>query len=275
LISEDAQYEAYKTALQIMKNKPVVIRTLDAGGDKFMSAAEESESSKNPLLGRRSIRLTLAHTGIFKTQLRALLRAGVHGDLRVMLPLIVSLDEIKAARALIAEAKKELDEQKIPFKRNVPVGIMVETAAAALSSDVLAKKSDFFSIGTNDLTQYSLAIDRENPDVAPLYDEFHLTILRLIKTTVDNAKKADIPLSVCGEMAGNPAGALTLIALGADTLSMTASSVQKVKYAVSRFSKKELAETVKNILSAPKNTSAGKTIRARVNARLRLTSNSI
>ncbi|GMO46841.1 MAG: phosphoenolpyruvate--protein phosphotransferase [Treponemataceae bacterium] len=275
VISEDAQYEAYKTALQIMKGKPVVIRALDAGGDKFMSGARVSDMPANPLLGRRSIRFTLAHPDIFKTQLRALLRAGVHGDLRVMLPLVVSLDEIKAARALIAEAKKELAEQKILFKKNVPVGIMVETAAAALSTDALAKKSDFFSIGTNDLTQYSLAIDRENPEVAPLYDEFHLAILRLIKTAVDNAKQAGIPVSVCGEMAGHPAGALALIALGADTLSMTASSIQKIKYAVSRFSKKELADMAKEILCAPKSTSAEKIIRARVNTRLRLIRNLI
>jgi phosphotransferase system enzyme I (PtsI) len=261
LISEDTQYEAYKTVLEIMKGKPVVIRTLDAGGDKFLSAADEkSDTSENPLLGQRSIRLTLAHPDMFKTQLRALLRASVHGNLRIMLPLIVSLDEVKAARALYNEAKKELAEQNIAFKKNIPLGIMVETAAAALSSDVFAKHCGFFSIGTNDLTQYSLAIDRGNESVAPLYNEFHLTVLRLIKATVDNARKAAIPVSVCGEMAGMPEGAALLAGFGIDTLSMTSSSISKVTYALSHFTKKELTQIAKETLAFQKGTDAGKII---------------
>jgi phosphotransferase system enzyme I (PtsI) len=258
-ISEDEQFEAYKTALELMKSKPVVIRTLDAGGDKFISASQEkADVSKNPLLGRRSIRFSLAYPVIFKQQLRALLRASVYGDLRIMLPLVVSLEEIKAARVLFEQAKKELAAKKIPFKKNIPVGIMVETAAAALSSDVFARHCDFFSIGTNDLTQYSLAIDRENPLVSHLYNEFHLTILRLIKTTITNAKKAKIPVSVCGELAGTPEGAAMLVALGVDTLSMTSSSIIKVKNALAKRQKKELEVKAKNIFLKPSDTNAQK-----------------
>jgi phosphotransferase system enzyme I (PtsI) len=258
-ISEDAQFEAYKTALEIMRDKPVVIRTLDAGGDKFISAShEKADVSRNPLLGRRSIRLSLARPEIFKQQLRALLRASVYGNLRIMLPLVVSLEEVKAARFLFEQAKKELIAKKIPFKKDIPFGIMIETAAASLCSDVLAKHCDFFSIGTNDLTQYSLAIDRENPLVSPLYNEFHLTILRLIKATVDGAKKAKIPVSVCGEMAGNPQGAAMLTALGIDTLSMTSSSIHIIKSALAKCSKKELALKAKNILLSPLSTDVQK-----------------
>ena len=267
-ISEDAQFEAYKTALELMKDKPVVIRTLDTGGDKFISAAQQkTDVSKNPLLGRRSIRLSLAYPEIFKQQLRALLRASVYGDLRIMLPLVVSLEEVKAARVLFEQARKELAAKKIPFKKNIPVGIMVETAAAALSSDVFARHCDFFSIGTNDLVQYSLAIDRENPLVSHLYNEFHLTILRLIKTIIANAKKAKIPVSVCGEMAGTPDGAAMLAALGIDTLSMASSSIGKIKHALSKHQKKELEIKAKNIFLSPFDTDAKKIFLARRTAK--------
>ena len=267
-IAEDAQFEAYKKALELMKGKPVVIRTLDAGGDKFISAAQQkADGSKNPLLGRRSIRLSLAYPEIFKQQLRALLRASVYGDLRIMLPLVVSLEEVKAARALFEQAKKELSSKKIPYKKHIPIGIMVETAAAALSSDVFARHCDFFSIGTNDLVQYSLAIDRENPLVSHLYNEFHLTILRLIKIIIGSAKKAKIPVSVCGEMAGTPEGAAMLVALGIGTLSMASSSIGKIKHALSNHQKKELAIKAKNILLSPDATDVRKIFAARRTAK--------
>jgi phosphotransferase system enzyme I (PtsI) len=164
---------------------------------------------------------------------------------------------------LFEQAKKELAAKKFPFKKNIPVGIMVETAAAALSSDVFARHCDFFSIGTNDLAQYSLAIDRENPLVSRLYNEFHLTMLRLIKTTIANAKKAKIPVSVCGEMAGNPEGAAILAALGVDTLSMASSSIGKIKTALARRHKKELEIKAKNILLSPSDTDTQKIFLAR------------
>jgi phosphotransferase system enzyme I (PtsI) len=267
-ISEDAQYEAYKTALEIMDGRPVVIRTLDAGGDKLVDSLGRADTSANPLLGLRSVRFTLANPDIFLTQFRALLRASVHGNLKIMLPLVTCIDEVRESRKLLARAKKELRERHIPFDKNVPLGIMVETPACALSSDVFAHHSDFFSIGTNDLTQYSLAVDRENPDVSRLFSEFHLAVARMIKLTSDNARKAGIPVSACGEMAGTEEGALLLFALGVETLSVSPSSIEKIKRAFSRFTKKELRMTAKEILFAPETSDIrgylGKLLRRRV-----------
>lgn len=179
--SEETQFEAYKKVLQIMEDKPVTIRTLDAGGDKLINSVDlPNYDEKNPLMGLRAVRLSLAHPNVFKTQIRALYRAGLYGNLRIMLPLITSVEQVRQCLAIIEEAKKELDFEKIPYKADIPIGIMVETAAAAIMSDCLAKVSDFFSLGTNDLTQYTLGIDRENMHVAGLYNEFSLAVLRLI-----------------------------------------------------------------------------------------------
>ena len=187
--SEETQFEAYKKVLQIMEDKPVTIRTLDAGGDKLINSVDlPNYDEKNPLMGLRAVRLSLAHPNVFKTQIRALYRAGLYGNLRIMLPLITSVEQVRQCLAIIEEAKKELDFEKIPYKADIPIGIMVETAAAAIMSDCLAKVSDFFSLGTNDLTQYTLGIDRENMHVAGLYNEFSLAVLRLIQTTVINAE---------------------------------------------------------------------------------------
>jgi phosphotransferase system enzyme I (PtsI) len=265
-VPEDVQFEAYRAALETMKRKPVVIRTLDAGGDKFVEAVQDDKSlrrppEENPLLGERSIRLTLAHPDLLKKQLRALYRASVYGDLRIMLPLVVSLAEIRAVRALAAEVKNRLASENIPFNRRTPVGIMVETPAAALASDAFAPYSDFFSIGTNDLTQYSLGIDRENPAVSALYDEFHLSVLRLVKTTADNALAAGVPVSVCGEMAGTPEGAVFLAGAGINTLSMASPLIPRIKHTLAQFSSEELAEIARAALAARKDTSSHETVK--------------
>ncbi len=247
--SEDGQFAAYKKVLQSMGNKPVTIRTIDAGGDKIVGAAEiTAHNEKNPLMGQRAIRLSLAYPSQLKTQFKALYRASVFGNLKIMLPLITSVEQVEKALEIAQKAKDELREEGKDFIEDVPIGIMVETAAAAMTADCLAKKSAFFSIGTNDLTQYTIGVDRENAQVAPLYDEFHLAVLRLIERTVQEAQKAKISVSVCGEMAGRPASALVLAGMGIRTLSMSAKKITEIKEVLSRFTISELESICKEKL---------------------------
>ena len=239
--NEDEQFEAYKHVLTIMKDKPVTIRTLDAGGDKLINSVDiPSFNEKNPLMGMRAIRLSLAYPQVLKTQLRALYRASVYGKLRIMLPLITSAEQVEQSLVIVDEVKKELAAENISFDDKVPVGIMIETAAAALTSDCLAKISDFFSLGTNDLTQYTLGVDRENSNVSGLYDEFNLAVLRLIAITITNAKKYGINLSVCGEMAGRHDSILVLGGLGIRSLSMSPNLISRTKHLLSQFTVAEL-----------------------------------
>ena len=239
--NEDEQFEAYKHVLTVMKDKPVTIRTLDAGGDKLINSVDiPSFNEKNPLMGMRAIRLSLAYPQVLKTQLRALYRASVYGKLRIMLPLITSTEQVEQSLVIVDEVKKELAAEHIPFDDKVPVGIMIETAAAALTSDCLAKTSDFFSLGTNDLTQYTLGVDRENSNVSGLYDEFNLAVLRLIAITITNAKKYGINLSVCGEMASRHDSILVLGGLGIRSLSMSPNLISRTKHLLSQFTVAEL-----------------------------------
>ena len=239
--NEDEQFEAYKHVLTVMKDKPVTIRTLDAGGDKLINSVDiPSFNEKNPLMGMRAISLSLAYPQVLKTQLRALYRASVYGKLRIMLPLITSAEQVEQSLVFVDEVKKELAAENIPFDDKVPVGIMIETAAAALTSDCLAKISDFFSLGTNDLTQYTLGVDRENSNVSGLYDEFNLAVLRLIAITITNAKKYGINLSVCGEMAGRHDSILVLGGLGIRSLSMSPNLISRTKHLLSQFTVAEL-----------------------------------
>ncbi|MBR1535632.1 MAG: phosphoenolpyruvate--protein phosphotransferase [Treponema sp.] len=241
--SEENQFNAYKQVLETMRGKPVTIRTLDAGGDKIISSLEMSHSSseeKNPLMGLRAIRLTLANPQILRTQLRALYRASVFGNLKIMLPLITSVEQVEEALAIAAKVRDELKSENIPFKADVPIGIMIETAAAAMISDCLAKRADFFSIGTNDLTQYTLGVDRENALVAPLYDEFHLAVLRLLHKTIKAAESEGIAVSVCGEMASRTESAMVLAGMGVRTLSMSPKLITSVKELLSKMSVGEL-----------------------------------
>ena len=239
--SEQTQLEAYKYVLETMGDKPVTIRTLDAGGDKLINSVDIPVfEEKNPLMGLRAVRLSLACPNVLKTQLRALYRAGVYGNLKIMFPLITSVDQVKQCLELIAQVKAELTTEKIPFKEDIPVGIMVETAAAAVIADCLAKVSDFFSLGTNDLTQYTLGVDRENQHVAGLYNEFNLAVLRLIQTTAHAANEANIPVSVCGEMAGRQDSIMVLGGMGIRNLSMSPKLISSTKELLSRFTIQEL-----------------------------------
>ena len=239
--SEQTQFEAYKAVLEIMGDKPVTIRTLDAGGDKLINSVDiPILDEKNPLMGLRAVRLSLANPQVFKTQLRALYRASVYGNLKIMFPLISSVSQVRECLKIAKEVQDELASENIPFKKDIPVGIMVETAGAALVSDCLGKLCDFFSLGTNDLTQYTLAVDRENPHVADLYNEFNLAVLRLIQMTLNSAQDANIPVSVCGEMAGRADSVMVLGGMGIRTLSMSPKLISSTKELLSRFSIKEL-----------------------------------
>ena len=239
--SEQTQFEAYKSVLQIMGDKPVTIRTLDAGGDKLINSVDlPNIEEKNPLMGLRAVRLSLEYPNILKTQLRALYRASVYGNLEIMFPLITSVDQVKECLELINVVKAELDAEKIPYQADIPVGIMIETAAAALVTDCLSKVSDFFSLGTNDLTQYTLGVDRENPHVSGLYNEFNLAVLRLIEITIRSAKENNVPIAVCGEMAGRQDSVMVLAGMGIRTLSMSPKLISSTKELLSRFTIAEL-----------------------------------
>ena len=239
--SEENQFEAYKYVLSAMQGKPVTIRTLDAGGDKLINSVEFPVlEEKNPLMGLRAVRLSLKCPNVLKTQLRALYRASVYGNLEIMFPLISSYCQVKQCLELVNEVKKELTAEGIPFKHSIPIGIMIETAAAALISDCLAKTCDFFSLGTNDLTQYTLAVDRENPHVAELYNEFSLSVLRLIEMTISSANAANIPIAVCGEMASRQDSVMVLAGMGIRNLSMSPKMISGTKELLSRFTIQEL-----------------------------------
>jgi phosphotransferase system enzyme I (PtsI) len=224
---EDEQYRAYRRVVEAFVGKPVVIRTFDIGGDKLPIGGFPAEP--NPFLGWRAIRMCIDQPEMFRTQLRALLRAAVHGDLRIMLPLIVTLDEVLAARRLLDEAAAELQARGAEFRADVPLGVMIETPAAAVAGDTLTRDVDFFSIGTNDLVQYTLAVDRGNANLAPRFTPLHPAVLRLIKRTVEVAELGDIDVSVCGEMASQPLMAFALLGLGVRQLSVAPRSVPLVK----------------------------------------------
>ena len=227
---EDEQVAAYVKVLGAFPGQPVIIRTFDIGGDKLPLSGYPAEP--NPFLGWRAIRMCLDQPELFKTQLRALLRAAVHGDVRIMLPLIVTADEVSDARRLLAEAARELLARGVPHRADVPVGVMIETPAAAMCADSLAADVAFFSIGTNDLVQYTLAVDRGNAKLASRFTPLHPAVLRLIQRTVAEGAARGIDVSVCGEMASEPLMAFALIGLGIRQLSVAPRSVQRVKQIV-------------------------------------------
>ncbi len=250
LPGEDEQFEAYKKACEAMSGKPVIIRTLDIGGDKEVPALD-LEKEQNPFLGYRAIRICLNQTDLFLTQLRALLRAAKYGDLRIMFPMISSVDEFRSAKQILQQAKDLLTAEGVEFNPDVKVGIMVEIPVAAVLADILAQEVDFFSIGTNDLIQYSCAVDRINEKISYLYRPLHPGVLRLIRMTAKAALENGIEVGVCGEMAGTPGLAPVLCGLGVTNLSMSASAMLAAKKDLSDHTFAECQELAEKMLASP------------------------
>ncbi|GAA3718003.1 phosphoenolpyruvate--protein phosphotransferase [Salinicoccus jeotgali] len=239
LPTEEEQYEAYSEVLKEMDGKPVVVRTLDIGGDKELPYLD-LPNEMNPFLGFRAIRMTLDNQELFRTQLRALLRASQHGDLKIMFPMIATIDEFNRAKALLIEEKDKLVEEGEKVKEDIEVGIMIEIPSAAIIADQFAEVVDFFSIGTNDLIQYTMAADRMNESVSYLYQPYHPALLRLIKMVIDAAHKEGKWAGMCGEMAGDAHAIPLLLGLGLDEFSMSASSVLKARKQISGLKKTDM-----------------------------------
>jgi phosphotransferase system enzyme I (PtsI) len=231
---EEDQYKVYQQVAAALKPQPVIIRTLDLGGDKFASHLELAQEM-NPFLGWRAIRFCLAQPEMFRAQLRAILRASAESNVKMMYPMISGLDELNQANALVEKCKDELRDEKIPFDEKMEIGAMIEIPSAALIADALAQRVKFFSIGSNDLIQYTLAADRTNEKVSHLYEPTHPAIIRLIKMTVDAAHKHGIWAGVCGEIAGDPFLTPLLLGLGVDELSAAPPVVAQVKYIIRRL----------------------------------------
>lgn len=245
--TEDEHFHAYKYVAEEMKPYPVIIRTLDLGGDKFLSQFDMPKEIK-PFLGWRAIRFCLARPDVFKMQLRAILRASVYGKLRLMYPMVSGIDELIQANAILEECKEELRKVRQPFDENIEVGVMIEVPSAALTADLLAKEADFFSIGTNDLIQYALAVDRTNEKVAYLYEPAHPAVLRMIKSVIDAAHANNIKVGMCGEMASDEMFAPILLGMGLDEFSMPSLAVPIVKYIIRSMTMAEARKIAEEVL---------------------------
>ncbi|MTI60375.1 MAG: phosphoenolpyruvate--protein phosphotransferase [Firmicutes bacterium] len=251
--TEGEQFAVYQAAAQKMKGRPVIIRTLDIGGDKALPYFKLPQES-NPFLGFRAIRFCLERTDLFKTQLRAILRASNYGNIKIMFPMISTVKELFSARFLLDEARDELQAEGIPFAEDLEVGMMMETPAAAVISDKFAKLVDFFSIGTNDLIQYTTVVDRMNSKVAKLYSPFNPSVLRLIKQIIENAHKNNIWVGICGEAASIPALIPYFVALGVDELSMSSGSILKTKWIIQQLIIEDMEKLIEKVdeLDSPK-----------------------
>ena len=250
--SEENQFEAYKKVAEIMKDKEAIIRTLDIGGDKELKYLT-LEKEANPFLGYRAIRLCLDNPTIFKTQLRAILRASAFGKLAIMFPMISSIEELRTAKEVLEECKQELDHENILYDKNIQVGIMIEIPSAALIADKLAQECDFFSIGTNDLIQYTVAVERGNEKISKLYTKYHPAVIQLIKKAIDGAHAANIICGMCGEAAGDPTFIPLLVGLGLDEFSMNSNNILKARRTINNLNKEacvKLSEEILQIASA-------------------------
>ena len=248
LPTEDEQFDAYKQASLILKGKPLIIRTLDIGGDKeipYLGLAKE----ENPFMGFRAIRYCLKNRDMFKSQIKAILRASAFGDIRIMFPLITAVEELREGRALVEEAKADLKASGIAYDENIKVGVMTETAASGVIADLLAKEADFFSIGTNDLTGYTMAADRGNSDVGYLYSPMQPSVLRMIRRIIRCAAAENIPVGMCGEAAANPLMIPLLISFGLTEFSVSAPSVLKVRKNISKWTKAEADAVAEKVMA--------------------------
>jgi phosphoenolpyruvate-protein phosphotransferase (PTS system enzyme I) len=248
LPTEEEQFRAYSEVAAAMNPRLVILRTLDLGGDKFASHLRVADEI-NPQLGWRAIRFCLERLDIFKAQLRAMLRATVHGNVSIMFPLISGLDELRRVKQVVQEVCDDLERRVVPFRRDVKLGAMIEVPSAVAIADALARECDFFSIGTNDLVQYALAVDRVNEKIAHMYQPAHPAILRYIRDTVRAARRAHIPCSICGEMAGDPLYTELLVGLGVDSLSMSAVAIPIVRSQIASIRYSSAKRFAKNLLN--------------------------
>ena len=245
---EDEQCRIYRQVFDAFKGRPVVVRSLDIGGDKALSYFPINE--ENPFLGWRGIRVTLDHPEIFLVQMRAIFRASEGGDnLNILLPMVTNLSEVELAKQLISRAAKELEEEGVVI-RPYQLGVMIEVPAAVFQAEQLARQVDFLSVGTNDLTQYLLAVDRNNPQVAHLFDSLHPSVLQALQHVVKSAHNSGKQVSICGEMAGDPAAAILLLAMGADSLSMNASSLPRVKWVIRNMTQRQAGQLLEEALQS-------------------------
>jgi len=245
--TEDEQFEQYKEVLVKMGDKPVIIRTMDIGGDKNVPYIDIPKEM-NPFLGYRAIRFCLGNVEVFRTQLRAILRASVYGNVKIMIPMISTMKELKDSKKILQQAKDELKSEGIKFKNDIEIGIMIEIPSAAIISDLLAKEVDFFSIGTNDLIQYTMAVDRMNSKLSYLYSQYHPALLRLIKGIIDNAHNAGIWVGMCGEAAGDPKLIPVFVGMGLDEFSMNSPSILRSRYIVRNLNKEDMQKIARNTL---------------------------
>ncbi len=266
LPDEQELYADYKCLLEAMAGQRVVFRTLDVGADKLLQQAENLEEA-NPALGLRSIRYCLRHQDIFRSQLRAILRASAHGNAAIMFPLISSFQELQQAKSVLNEVRQELKAEGLPFDREIPVGVMIELPSAVFIADALAREADFFSIGTNDLIQYSLGIDRGNKHVAYLYQPLHPAVIRAIKYTVDMAHRAGIPVCICGEMASDPYCLPVLLAMGVDELSITPQAIPAIKHIIRNSNSEEFRELLRQIGSFDTSRQISRLLRQTIDAK--------
>jgi phosphotransferase system enzyme I (PtsI) len=245
--TEEEHFQAYAEAIDAAKGRPITIRTCDLGADKFTHLSGDYDE-RNPFLGCRSIRFSLQHIGVFKTQLRAILRASALGPIRIMFPLITNLKELRQAKMLLADVREDLEEDGVPFDPDIKVGIMVEVPSAAIMARHFARECDFFSIGTNDLTQYALAVDRSNESVSALYTPGHPAVLRLIRSVVDAGLEAGIEVAVCGEMAGEPIYVPVLLGLGVQVFSVSPATLLEIKKVIRTVAMAQAREICEKVL---------------------------